>query len=421
MQMTNSKPNEIQWYKERLSVVESLFAMRQRQFDLLLEITRASNHNLPLKALVAMYEQILSSQLQIQRSALVIKNGETWIRLSYKGGGDCFLNLDYNEFIKEFEVVSGIIPLSSYSQAEFEFLIPILLKGKLIAFALVGGIEEDKYDTKEEKLKLVQTLANTVCAVHENSRPTTMEVEQKVMQRDLQLASEMQRMLVPSTFQRSEHFEISTFYKPFRNIGGDYYDFFKINENSYFFCIADVSGKGVPAAMLMSNFQANIRLITQQGLPLLELVHILNGSIYTLTGGDAFITTFFGIINTETGDCEYVNAGHTTSIAVVNGEVKLLSEGCTILGAIPKLKKLISGKINLGKNALILNYTDGITESSNVAGELYGDERLVEFVAQNSHLSPELFNVKLIQSVLEFSQNDIFDDDLSLLTIAFKH
>lgn len=413
--------SEIQLYKDRLSIVEALFAMRQRQFDLLLEITRANNHNLPLKALVTMYEHILSSQLNVKRSALLIKGGENvWERISYNGKDESFLKLEYSNFLKAFEETVEICPLPSYFQSEFDFLIPVLLKGKPIGYVFAGDIAEDKYDTKEEKLKFIQTLANTICSVHENSRLSTMELQQKIMQRDLQLASEMQRLLVPSKFPENNHFEISGFYKPFRGIGGDYYDFFKINDTEYFFCICDVSGKGIPAAMLMSNFQANIRVLAQQKMPLPELCQILNHSVYSVSEGDSFVTAFLGIINTQTGDCRYVNAGHTPSYVVMNGQASMLTEGCTILGALPRLRKVTVGQINLSSSALIFNYTDGIVESFNDEGEAFGEERLDVFVRQNHHLSPELFNLKLIQAVLAFCANDTFDDDLSLLTIAFQ-
>ena len=416
----HSKMDDIELYKERLSVVESLFAMRQQQFDLLLEITRIQNHNLPLQALVSIYEHILSAQLGILRSALIVQKGDNkWSCISYKGMNAAFLKTNFSVFVQEFEKTVGISALPSYYQSEFEFVIPIMFKSQPIGYVLLGDIPDDKFDTEEEKLKFTQTIASIVCSVHENTRLTNMETQQKIVQRDIQLASEMQRMLVPSKFPENKYFKVSGFYKPFRGIGGDYYDFIPISQNNYFFCICDVSGKGIPAAMLMANFQANVRLMVYQGLSLEELCQILNNSVYSLAQGESFVTAFIGTINTETGDCEYVNAGLNPTYTMVNGTLAMLSDGCTVLGALPKLPKIKTGKTNLLPSALLINYTDGITEATNAEDEQFGEERLEQFIKQNYQLPTELFNLKLIQTLLAFCGNDTFDDDLSLLTISY--
>lgn len=402
-------------------MVEALFAIRQQQFNILLEMTRVNNHNVPIKVLVSMYEHILVAQLAIQRSALIIAiNENVWECISYNGTDENFLKTDFSAFLREFSNVVEICPLSAYSQSEFEFIQPVLLKGKPIGYVLLGGIFEDKYDTKEEKLKFTQTLANVVCAAHENARLANLETQQKMVQRDIHLASEMQRMLIPASFPEEPCLQVSGFYKPFRDIGGDYYDFFKISENNYFFCICDVSGKGIPAAMLMANFQANVRLVAHRNIPLEEQSRILNESVYSVAQGDSFVTAFIGTINTKTGICEYVNAGHNAPYVVLNGNLSVLSEGCTILGAMPKLPKVKSGKINLLPSALLINYTDGITEVTNAQDEQFGEERLRQFVEKNHQLPIEMFNLKLIQDVLKFCENDSFEDDLSLLTIRYQ-
>lgn len=412
--------DDIELYKERLGVVESLFAMRQQQFDLLLEITRIQNHNLPIQALISIYEHILSAQLGILRSALIVRNGnDKWRSISYQGTNSDFQNTNFSLFVQDFENVVGIGALPSYHQSEFEFIIPIMFKSQPIAYALLGEVPDDKFDTKEEKLKFTQTIASIVCSVHENTRLANLEAQQKIVQRDIHLASEMQRMLVPSKFPENKHFRVSGFYKPFRGIGGDYYDFIHISQNNYFFCICDVSGKGIPAAMLMANFQANVRLMVYQGLPLSDLCQILNNSVYSLAQGESFVTAFIGTINTQTGECEYINAGHNPTYVLQNESITVLSDGCTVLGALPKLPKIKIGKINLLPSALLINYTDGITEASNSHDEQFGEERLEQFIRQNNQLPVEIFNLKLIQTLLAFCGNDTFDDDLSLLTISY--
>jgi sigma-B regulation protein RsbU (phosphoserine phosphatase) len=181
--------------------------------------------------------------------------------------------------------------------------------------------------------------------------------------------------------------------------------------------MCDISGKGIAAAMLMANFQANLRIIVKQNLSLKEIVATLNKSVLDLTKGESFITVFIGLINTKTMELEYINAGHNPSYAMIDKKIVSLKTGCTILGAFDKLPFIHSEKIALTPSSLIVSYTDGITESSNAEEEYYGEERLVPFIEKNYEEPPSIFNLKLIDEIVNFSKKDVFDDDLSLLTI----
>jgi hypothetical protein len=153
-----------------------------------------------------------------------------------------------------------------------------------------------------------------------------------VMQRELKLAADMQNMLVPSDLPNNERIEVSAFYKPHTNIGGDYYDFIQINENEIAFCISDISGKGIPAAILMANFQANMRILLTRRYSLPQFIEVLNTKVLEITKGEKFITLFIATYSYVTKKMTYVNAGHNPSILYNNGEIHLLDKGCTILG-----------------------------------------------------------------------------------------
>lgn len=407
---------ELQFFKSRLGLTESLLMFKQRQIDSILEITRAINQNLPLVALSRILEAIFTAQLNISRSSLLLKQQNWEVVFFHAYDYDVFLTrkLDYVTFFKDSKIVSELeCPL-------FEVGIPVFIHDELIGVLLLGDFQDTTDSLKEEKIKFAQTLANMICVAYENKRLVEQESKQKIVERDLFLASEIQRVLIPDKFPETPHFDVSAFYKPYRNIGGDYYDFFKVSEGRYFFCMCDISGKGIAAAMLMANFQASLRFTMRQNIALTESVQILNRSLFDVTKGDSFITAFFGVLDCSSCTLEYVNAGHNSPFIFQLNEVKELTIGCTLLGFLEELPVIKSEVLPIVPNSVLVTYTDGITEASNEEDELYGEERLKEFFVDNVADKPELINIKLIQSIMSFSNKDFFDDDLSLLTIRFN-
>jgi sigma-B regulation protein RsbU (phosphoserine phosphatase) len=259
-----------------------------------------------------------------------------------------------------------------------------------------------------------------VVFAQENKKLVKTQIDQLVMQKELKLAADMQSMLVPSSLPNDERIEAAAFYKPHKNIGGDYYDFVEISEDEIAFCISDISGKGIPAAILMANFQANMRILLTLKYPLDEFIALLNQKVQGITKGEKFITLFIATYNYVTRKLTYVNAGHNPSILFSNGTTQLLNDGCTILGMFDSLPGIGYGELSIEPGSLLVNYTDGLSEASNNDGKLYEEEGLVEFIHQNNQLPLAQFNTKLIDSIIAFKQNTDFDDDLTLLTLRFK-
>jgi sigma-B regulation protein RsbU (phosphoserine phosphatase) len=236
------------------------------------------------------------------------------------------------------------------------------------------------------------------------------------MEKELKLAADMQNMLVPSSLMNNEKIEAAAFYKPHKDIGGDYYDFIKINESEVVFCISDISGKGVAAALLMANFQANLHAIVGRDYPLEKVVEILNKKVAEITRGEKFITLFIAKYNFETRLLSFVNAGHNPSILYMDGKVEILEKGSTILGMFDVLPFINVGEITLSKNAVVVNYTDGLTEASNVKEELFDLDGLISFVEKNHFKPMSEFNTTLLEQIYLFKGDKPFDDDITLLT-----
>jgi sigma-B regulation protein RsbU (phosphoserine phosphatase) len=367
---------ELDFFKKRLGNTESLLMLKQRQIDSVLEITRAITQNLPLIALARTLQATIYAQLGISKSALLIKS-EEWECAYFQAEGEADFKQRITSYTQLFDGSKYLALLKE--DAQFDMAIPVFFKDTLIGISLIGNLEGMTNDIKEEKIKFLQTIVNLICVANENKRLARKEVRQQVVERDLFLASEIQRVLIPTKFPENNHFKVSAFYKPYRNIGGDYYDFLKLSEHQYFFCMCDISGKGIAAAMLMANFQASLRFTIRQRLPLIEAVKILNTSLLDITKGDSFITAFFGLLDCNSCTLEYVNAGHNSPLLFNKKEVTELTVGCTILGIVDELPKIESAKVPIFSGTTLITYTDGLTEASNAAGELYGEERLSAF------------------------------------------
>lgn len=419
--MSNQPFSELDFFKKRLSQTEGLLGMKQQQIDSLLEITRAVNNNMPTTALARIYENILRAQLGVKQVALFIRDkGDTIVCLTSSELPPAILNYD----VKKFAAFSFITPVAALQDPllqEFEFLIPVLHNKEPIGFVLIGSFGSDQRDTKEEKLKFIQTITNIIVVANENRKLMKNQIDQLVMQKELKLAADMQNMLVPSNLPNNELIEASAFYKPHKNIGGDYYDLVQVSDYEYAFCISDISGKGIPAAILMANFQANMRILLTRKYPLPQFVDVLNGKVCEITKSEKFITCFIGIYNCKTRKLSYVNAGHNPSILRnTKGEIQLLELGCTILGMFENIPYIASGEVEVEPGSVIVNYTDGLSEAMNNEGKLFELEGLIDFTHQHNALALTDFNTKLIERVITFKQDTDFDDDITLLTLRFK-
>ncbi len=413
--------SEIDFFKKRLNSTERQLSVKQLQIDSLLDITRAVNGNLPITALARIYENILHAQLGVKKVALFIKEtDDTWICITPGDMPGSVLNYDVEV---KFSLVTQTTPVAAIGDEalkDFESLIPVVHQKRPVGYALVGAFGNEQSDTKGEKLKFIQTITNIIVVANENKKLVKNQIDQLVMQRELKLAADMQNLLVPSKLPNDDKIEIAAFYKPHQNIGGDYYDFVQISDDEIAFCVSDISGKGIPAAILMANFQANMRTLLTLNYTLKEFIDVLNRKVQQITKGEKFITLFIATYNYATRTLTYVNAGHNPSILFSNGEIQMLEKGSTILGMFDRLPQIDFGEVQLEPCSILVNYTDGLSEATNKDGKLFEEEGLVQFIHKNHSLPLTDFNTKLIDQVIAFKQDTDFDDDITLLTLRFK-
>ncbi len=302
---------------------------------------------------------------------------------------------------------------------EFDIIIPVYHKDSPLAYAVISEMETSEAGSLQAKLNFIQTITNIVAVAIENKRLFKSQLSQEVEKRELEMAAEMQSMLMPSSLPNNDKMQVAGFYQPHRHIGGDYYDFIEMDEHQVAFCIADVSGKGVAAGFLMANFQANLRTLINKEFPLDQLVDLLNFRVREITQGEKYITFFIGIFNLNNRKLSYVNAGHTPSILHDGRKTELLETGCTILGVFDELPSVEIGEVFVEENAMILNYTDGLIDIENPEGKMFGFENLINLTERCYDLTPEEMNLSILKYVDDFKGEAEYPDDISILSCRF--
>ncbi len=399
-------------------------APRLKDFKLnaLLDITKAINNNQPVSELLTVFEEIVRVKLNIGKLVLFSHDGVSWQRL-LSFGDDAHFAAIVPE--RDFAGISEITTID-FSQKSlhrsFEIIIPVFHKSNALAYVLIGDLNEDENGMSAaiKHLPFVQTLTNIMIVAIENKKLFRENLKRAAMHRELELAWEVQRMLFPEKLPHNEYLDMDALYLPHQSVGGDYYDFIQLNENEVAFCVADVSGKGVPAALLMSNFQASLQILLRHISDLSELVHELNAKVIRNSKGEKFITLFIAKYNTVTRVLNYINAGHNPPLIVDHDGTNLLTVGCTGLGMFDQLERVREGIVNVRAGALLICYTDGLVEQSNDQEEEFGMDRLQQLVRSSREKTPTEINHMLLQELNKHKGDRAYVDDIALITARIK-
>jgi serine phosphatase RsbU (regulator of sigma subunit) len=269
--------------------------------------------------------------------------------------------------------------------------------------------------TKED-LNLLTVLANVAAIKIEHARLAEVEEAEKMLARDLAQAAEIQQKLLPTSAPEAPGLDLAGFNLPCRTVGGDYYDFLEFSDGRIGLLVADVSGKGMPAALLMSNLQARAQILFDPPDNLAALVTKLNRIICQNCPGNRFITFFIGVIDPATGEMTYCNAGHNPPVLVhADGSVQHLEGGGMILGIFPK-GAYTAETCRLSAGDVVVLFSDGVTEATPPAiDEEFGEDRLADIIAE--------LRTEPAQSILEGVRQRLMDwiggaaqaDDITLV------
>lgn len=404
--------------EKALEELENRVKSKEFKLNSLLEITRAINSNKAVSDLLDIYNFILTEQLGI-RKYILYNHQKDWHILSKVGIKGKIKDIDIEQDILKFKEITVIESSYKKSLNNFDVIVPVLHKDKPLAFLVLGGLRKVKshHGSPFMNLNFIQTVTNIIVVAIENKRMAKESLAQERVKRDLEVASEMQKLLFPEDLPSNSTIDISAKYLSHSNVSGDYYDYIKLNDDEFIVCIGDVSGKGVSAAMLMANFQATVRtLYKYQRLTLEELVPQLNEHVYANAKGEKFITFFIAEYNAKTRRLKYVNAGHNYPLLVRGKSSRFLNSGCIGLGMLKELPFLESGEVFIEPNTTMVLYTDGVVELENSTHEQFETDRLTKIVQSFYPLSMEDLNEIIFGKLDEWRGLRKFLDDTAILS-----
>jgi sigma-B regulation protein RsbU (phosphoserine phosphatase) len=389
---------------------------KKLQMDSLLALTRAINNNIKEKELFEFYELFLRNQMQID-GLLLIYNNVQWFNMWSFG----IINPgpDVSDLAHQLIYYKKIIDLTESNieaLAPMRYVIPVFHKETPLAFAIITELKPDDFGTIEEKLNFIETFTNILISAIENKRLFKRQLTQEGIKKEMELAGQMQGMLLPTKFPDNNAISIDAVYLPHSEIGGDYYDYIPIDDSRVVLCMADVSGKGVAAALLMSNFQANLKAQSKQNNTLDVIIKNINEIICDITKEESFITVFVAKYNFESKRLRYVNAGHIPPLLCNEDGIIELEKGSTLIGMFNPLPELIVSEVIIEKPSMLLLFTDGLTDVENNSGEYFGNSELAVFCKNYSSLTPKDFNRRIQDKIQEYRGNKPFSDDISIMT-----
>ncbi len=388
------------------------------KLNALLEVTKAINNNFSTGQLLELYQEILENRLGVGKLVL----------FSFETEWKCLLKYGINKELGAIQFEEELLSISeietiNYNKGElskqFEIVIPVFHKKTPLAYVLLSDVNEEKLELSAaiKHLPFVQTLTNIIVVAIENKKLFKENIQKAQINKELELAKSMQQMLFPKDLPNSDGLLVAAKYLPHQQVGGDYYDFIKLNNHEFVFCVADVSGKGVAAALLMSNIQATLQSLITFTHNLKDIIIELNKRVITNAKNEKFVSLFLAKLNTKSQQLTYINAGHNPPILFYENKFMELTNGCPLLGVTEFLPVINVEIFNYTSEFTLLCYTDGLTDTINSEKETISVESIEDLIRKNNKSTPDFLNKTILFYAEEFKGDVEFPDDIALLTL----
>ena len=301
---------------------------------------------------------------------------------------------------------------------KIELIIGLRFQNKKIGVVGVGPrATREGYGHSE--INFLQSLGNLAVLTIQKTLLLEEQMVKNRLEEELSLAKTIQEGLLPNPIPQISGFDIAAVNISSRQVGGDYFDILKLSNDGYILAIADVTGKGIPASLLMANLQSMLHALAPLSVSLEEATDRINNIIYENTPSDKFITFFWGRISNDRKNFSFINAGHNPPMVFKKGKSEpiLLEEGGMILGAMPTIMPYTSAEYRFEKEDIILFFTDGVTEALNPdQSQEYDDIRLIECVNKNRDKDANALMKEIITDVNKFT-NHIQYDDITMIIL----
>ena len=396
----------------RIHRLNSLFEL-SKEFGLISEKSRAT------KLLV--YSII--GQLLISKFAVVLSDGTNKQILESKFPEtdllDALTDIKISEIESPVNIDRIIKQYSRLDELKIELIVPMQLHGETKGLILLGRrVNNSVY--KESDIEFIYSVGSLAIISLENRRLFNEALEKQKMEEELEIARDIQKNLLPHTIPQYKKFDIAAYNMTSKQVGGDFYDIIPLDDSSFCIAIADVSGKGVPAALLTANLQAFLKIICKHGMSLSEATELINDLVTDNTMDGKFITFFWGVLDENNLTFNYVNAGHNPPLLIRNKKIIKLDKGGIILGVMKTFTPYESPTISLEKDDIIILFTDGVTEAMDKNSNEFSDERLEELALKSTDLNVSEIIENIRISVNKFAAGTIQSDDITLLVVKVK-
>jgi serine phosphatase RsbU (regulator of sigma subunit) len=404
------------------------------KLSFLVEASKALNSTLDLPELLSRILDVAKSQVEAERGSLFLVDeqaGEIWSLIAH-GLERQEIRLPLGKGIAGHVARSGeIVNIpDAYADPRFNpevdkrtgyttrniLCLPIRNKaGKIIA--VLQLLNKRKGAFSPEDADFLMTLSAHIALALENAQLHQVLIEKERLDKEMALARGIQRSLLPETTPNVEGFEIAVVNEPCYAVGGDYYDFLTVGHNTLLAVIADVEGKGVASALVMSNLQAALRALILHLHSLNDVVEALNRKMLTDTRSRKYLSMFVGLIDLKRKSLHYINCGHVPPVIVRPGDGSLrLTEGGMVIGLFDNAE-FERGQAKLQPGDVLVLCTDGITEAMDAEGEEYGTDRLIAAVERVATQKASEIVASVCDDVVQFSRRGTHLDDKVLIAI----
>lgn len=397
---------------------------RIHELNTLFDLSKEFNLLVDREKISRIFKFALLGQLFLRTFFLIYKNQDQTSLLASSG----LKNEPNSKTVSQLfnEVESDVLVVDDECREKNSFidennivaLIGVTIQNEKVAVIGVGE-RANKESFKETDFNFLRSLANLAVISIQKTYFLEERIDKERMEEELSIAKSIQQGLLPDPIPEVEGIDLAARNISSREVGGDYFDIARTPDGNFIFAIADVTGKGVPAALLMANLQSMLHVLLPVDIELYEATDRINNLIFKNTPADKFITFFWAKYISTHKIFRYVNAGHNPPLLLRAGKSEFteLSEGGLLLGALETMAPYKQTDTQLDKNDLIVCYTDGVNEAMNPAkDEEYEVRRLQECILENRQKSSEEILDAIVKDVLNFS-GDKLDDDLTLLVI----
>jgi phosphoserine phosphatase RsbU/P len=396
----------------RINRLNSLFEL-SKEFGLFSESTKVAKllvYSIIGQFLVSRFAVITFVTGNIEVLESKIPEKDLLAALNIYRVNEISISLRKDELKKNYEELNNL---------KIELIVPMQLQGETKGLILLGK-RINNIEFTDDDIEFIYSVGSLAIVSIENKRLFKEALEKQKMEEELEIARDIQRNLLPQFIPSYHNFEVAADNVSSKQVGGDYYDIITLDEDHFCVAIADVSGKGVPAALLMANIQAFLKVICKQGMNIDEATGLINDLLSENISDGKFITFFWGILDDKNKSINYVNAGHNPPLLVRDKKIIKLEKGGIILGVMKTMTPYLTEKISLKPGDVILLFTDGITEAMNSAGEEFSDETLEELSINLSDRSAAEILQTIKKEVQLFTAGATQSDDITIMVLKVK-